>query len=177
MNTPDLARRVRVARGLEPGDLLFAGGRVVNVFTGTIERADVVVVDGWIAGVGPYEWTARERIDCSGRVVSPGLIDAHIHLESTLLVPAHFARLVVPRGTSAVVADPHEIVRYNSPPAVTHRVATGAHPSNKKVTISEVATVMEAEELITADELAALLGNDNQGATGALNGSTGTDND
>ena len=104
-----LARRIRVARGLEPGDLLIAGGQVVNVFTGAIERADVVIADGWIAGVGPHQWTARETVSAAGQFIIPGLIDAHMHLESTLLAPAELARVVVPHGTAAIVADPHEV--------------------------------------------------------------------
>ncbi len=104
-----LARRLRVANGTEPGDLLLAGGRVANVFTGAVVTADVIVADGWIAGIGPYDWQAAERIDLDGRTIIPGLIDAHIHVESTLLVPAHLAAVVVPHGTSTLIADPHEI--------------------------------------------------------------------
>ncbi len=104
-----LQRRIRVALGQEPGDMLLAGGTVVNVFTGAVERADVVIADGWIAGVGPYEWQARDRIDIEGRVVMPSLIDAHMHVESTMLTPGELARVIVPRGTGALVADPHEI--------------------------------------------------------------------
>lgn len=104
-----LQRRLRVARGLEPGDLVLRGGRVVNVFTGQIEPAEVVMADGWIAGVGPYAWEARTEIRLDGQPIVPGLIDGHMHLESTLLAPAELARVVVPQGTAAVVADPHEI--------------------------------------------------------------------
>ncbi len=104
-----LQRRIRVARGKEPGDLLMAGGQVVNVFTERIEPANVVIADGWIAGVGPYDWQARQTIQLSGRVVVPGLIDAHMHLESTLLTPAELARLIVPHGTTAIISDSHEI--------------------------------------------------------------------
>lgn len=104
-----IARRIRVALGREPGDLLLTGGRVVNVFTRRVEAADVVVADGRVAGVGPGSWTARRTIPIGGRVVIPGLIDTHMHLESTLLAPAELARLIVPRGTTAVVSDSHEI--------------------------------------------------------------------
>ena len=104
-----LARRLRVANGTEPGDLLLAGGRVANVFTGGVVTADIVVADGWIAGIGPYDWQAAERIELDGRTIIPGLIDAHIHVESTLLVPKHLAAVVVPHGTSTLIADPHEI--------------------------------------------------------------------
>ncbi len=104
-----IARRVRVARGLEPGDLLLRAGRIANVFTGRLDEANIVVADGYIAGLGPYEWQAAEVIDLGDKLVLPGLIDAHMHLESTLLTPAEFSRVAVPHGTSAVVLDPHEI--------------------------------------------------------------------
>jgi adenine deaminase len=104
-----LQRRIRVALGQEPGDLALTGGRVVNVFTRTIEQANVVLADGWIAGVGPHDWPAKQTIDLAGRAVLPGLVEAHMHLESTLLMPAELAKLLVPHGTTAVVADPHEV--------------------------------------------------------------------
>ena len=104
-----IARRIRVALGKEPGDLLLTGGRVVNVFTRRVEEADVVVADGRVAGVGRHGWSARETIPIDGRVVIPGLIDTHMHLESTLLTPAELSRLVVPMGTTAVISDSHEI--------------------------------------------------------------------
>jgi adenine deaminase len=109
MGTSELIRRVRVARGEEPGDLLLTGGRVVNVFTGTIEDVSIVIVDGVIAGVGRFDWHAAETIDVGGALITPALIDAHMHIESTLLTPAELARVVVPHGTGAVIADPHEI--------------------------------------------------------------------
>jgi adenine deaminase len=104
---PDLAHRIAVARGDEPADLVIAGGRVLSVFTREWIECDVAVVDGWIAGLGRYE--GRERLDAAGRYVVPGFIDAHVHIESSRLLPAEFARLVLPFGTTCVVADPHEI--------------------------------------------------------------------
>jgi adenine deaminase len=96
------------ARGDAPSDVLFRGGRLVNVFTGEVERADLAVLGGTIVGVGPgYE--ARQTVDLDGAYLAPGLIDAHVHIESSLVTPAEFARAVVPRGTTSVVADPHEI--------------------------------------------------------------------
>jgi len=103
----DLARRLAVARGDQPADLLICGGRVLSVFTREWLETDVAVVDGFVAGLGDYE--GRETLDASGRFVVPGFIDAHMHLESTKLLPDEFARLVLPLGTTAVVADPHEI--------------------------------------------------------------------
>ena len=104
-----LRRSVRVALGQEPGDCLLRGGQVVNVFTAQVQPADVVIADGWIAGVGPYDWSARQTIDLQGRAVLPGLIDSHMHLESTLLTPAELARLIVPHGTTATISDSHEV--------------------------------------------------------------------
>jgi adenine deaminase len=106
MDAP-LSRRLAVARGDEPADLVVRGGLVLSVFTREWLETDVAVVDGWIAGLGDYE--GRETIDASGRFVVPGFIDAHMHLESSKLLVDEFARLVLPFGTTAVVADPHEI--------------------------------------------------------------------
>jgi adenine deaminase len=104
-----LQHRIRVAQGEVPGDLLLADGKIVNVFTGVVEAGNVVIADGRIAGVGPYRWEAQNTIPLNGRPVLPGLVDSHMHLESTLLLPAEVARAVVPHGTSVIVADPHEI--------------------------------------------------------------------
>src|SRR5439155_20262162 len=104
-----IGRRVRVALGREPGDLLLTGGRVVNVFTRRTEDADVVIAGGRVAGVGRFHWEASRTIELNGGTVIPGLIDAHMHLESTLLTPAELSRLIVPRGTTAVISDSHEI--------------------------------------------------------------------
>ncbi len=102
-------RLVRVALGQEPADLLLQGGHVVNVFTLRVEPANVAIVDGQIAGVGPFSWPARETIDLRGQTLAPGFIDSHMHLESTLLTPAKLAQLIVPHGTTATISDSHEI--------------------------------------------------------------------
>ena len=117
-DTSTLRRRIRVARGLEPGDLTLVGGQVVNVFTQTIEPANVVIADGVIGGVGSYDWHAHRIIDVSGKFIVPGLIDAHMHVESTLLTPAELARIVVPHGTAMLIADPHEIANVMGVPGV-----------------------------------------------------------
>jgi adenine deaminase len=103
----DLARRLAVARGDEPADVVVRGGRVLAVFTREWLETDIAIADGWIAGLGDYE--GNEVVDASGRYVVPGFIDAHMHLESTKLLPDEFARLVLPLGTTAVVLDPHEL--------------------------------------------------------------------
>ena len=102
-----LQHRLAVARGDEPADVVVRGGRVLSVFTREWLEVDVAIVDGVIAGLGSYE--GRETVDAAGRYVVPGFIDAHMHLESTKLLVDEFARLVLPMGTTAVVADPHEI--------------------------------------------------------------------
>ncbi len=102
-----LSRRLAVARGDEPADLVIRGGRVLSVFTREWLSADIAVVDGHVAGLGSYE--GREVLDAAGRWVVPGFIDAHMHLESSKLLVDEFARLVLPFGTTTVVADPHEI--------------------------------------------------------------------
>src|SRR5213083_3359581 len=106
MDAP-LSRRLAVARGDEPADLVIRGGKVLSVFTREWLDADIAIADGWIAGLGEYE--GREVLDAAGRYVVPGFIDAHMHLESTKLLPDEFARLVLPLGTTAVVLDPHEL--------------------------------------------------------------------
>ena len=103
----ELQRRLAVARGDEPADLVVRGGRVFSVFTKEWLEVDVAVADGFVAGLGEYE--GRERWTCPGKYVVPGFIDAHMHLESVKLMVDEFARLVLPLGTTAVVADPHEI--------------------------------------------------------------------
>lgn len=95
------------AAGRQGIDLCLKNARVVNVLSGEIHRADIGVHQGKFAGFGHYE--AREYIDLAGAYVCPGLIDAHVHIESAMLVPERFAGAVMPRGTTAVIADPHEI--------------------------------------------------------------------
>jgi adenine deaminase len=102
-----LRRRLAVARGDEAADLVVRGGRVFSVFTREWLETNVAVVDGMVAGLGNYD--GRETLDAEGRFVVPGFIDAHMHLESVKLMVDEFARLVLPLGTTAVVADPHEI--------------------------------------------------------------------
>ncbi len=97
-----------VARGDRPADTLLTNVRLVNVFSGEILETEIALAGGRVAGVGPgYE--SETRVDLGGRYVGPGLVDAHVHIESALVRPAEFARAVVPRGVTTVVTDPHEI--------------------------------------------------------------------
>ncbi len=96
-----------VARGDEPADLVLAGGHVLSVFTKEWLDVDVAVVDGHVVGLGRYE--GREKLDVSGKYLVPGFIDAHMHIESSKLMLDEFSRAVLAHGTTAVVADPHEV--------------------------------------------------------------------
>ncbi len=102
-------RLVRVARRQDPADLVIRGAQIVSVTTREVLSADVAIAGGYIAAVGPT-YQGAEVYDAGGRYLSPGFIDAHIHIESSLMTPASFARAVRPRGTTGVVAEPHEIV-------------------------------------------------------------------
>lgn len=94
------------AMGKEPADLLLKNAQVINVLAGEIHLADVAIAEGRIIGFGDYQ--AAEVIDLNGAYLAPSLIDGHIHIESTNLTPRQFAYAVVPHGTGAVIADPHE---------------------------------------------------------------------
>ncbi|MFL5735335.1 MAG: adenine deaminase [Chloroflexia bacterium] len=107
----ELQDLLEVARGDRPADLLLTGGRLVNVLSGEIYPADVAIVGERIAGVSatPGRYKGREVLDLGGQYVAPGFFDAHVHIESSLLLPAEFANAVLPHGTTSVVSDPHEI--------------------------------------------------------------------
>ncbi len=100
---------IEVAKGDRPADLLLRGARVVNVFTGEVYPANIAIAGEWIAGVGEDYTEGREALDLEGVFLAPGLINGHLHLESSLLSPGEYARLALPRGTTTVVLDPHEI--------------------------------------------------------------------
>ena len=102
-----LEELIQYARGERPSELLLRNCRLVNVLSGEIEETGVAIVRSRIVGLGDYE--AEEVLDLDGAYVAPGLIDAHVHVESSLVPPSEFARAVVPRGTTTVVTDPHEI--------------------------------------------------------------------
>jgi len=99
---------IPVARGKQPADLLLKNARIVNVFSGEIERANIAIFRKRIAGIGDYS-EGKQVIDLHGAYVVPGLIDAHLHIESSMVSPVEFAKTVLPRGTTTVIADPHEI--------------------------------------------------------------------
>ena len=102
-----LAKRIAAALGQEHAELVLKNGSYVNVFTGEVEKGDIAIADGKIVGIGTY--SGEKEIDIGGRIAAPGLIDAHVHIESSQLSPEEFARLILPHGTTEIIADPHEI--------------------------------------------------------------------
>lgn len=123
MSRDSTARLLAVARGDEPADAVFTGGRVVNVLSGEIEDGvDVAVAGTRIAGVGA-DYRGERMIDLEGRYLLPGFIDAHVHIESSLVTPREFARAVVPRGTTTVVTDPHEIANVHGLEGIRYMLA------------------------------------------------------
>lgn len=114
-----------VAAGRTPADLVLKHAGVVNVFTREITVCDVAVADGYIAGLGEY--SGRVEVDCTGKTVCPGFIDAHMHMESVMSSPFELARAIVPRGTTTVIADPHEIVNVCGTAAVDYLLDATEH--------------------------------------------------
>jgi len=106
----DLSRLIQVARGRQPADLLLADARIVDLFNGEVIEGEVAVAEDRIAGMSPSgAYRAAEVHDLKGAYLAPGLIDGHVHIESSMVSVPEFARAVVPHGTTTVIADPHEI--------------------------------------------------------------------
>lgn len=108
MDKKQLKKRIDVAVGRIPADVVIRNAKVVDVCGGKILEGDIAVCDGIIAGVGSYE--GKKQYDAAGKYAIPGLIDGHIHIESACVSPEEMGRLIVPFGTTTIVADPHEIV-------------------------------------------------------------------
>jgi len=99
---------IKTAKGEEKADLVIKNANVINVLSEEIYEADIAIKDGIIAGVGK-DYDGIEIIDAKGKYISPSFIDGHVHIESSMLLPSEFAKMVVPSGTTTVIADPHEI--------------------------------------------------------------------
>src|SRR5690606_6750834 len=104
-----LTKLIDVAAGRKEADLVLKNGKIVDVYQGNILQGDVAIVDGKIAGIGE-SYEGKETVDLNGKYIAPGFIDPHIHVESSYVTPEEFGRLLVPHGTTTVMADPHEIV-------------------------------------------------------------------
>ena len=151
---------IGVAKGEIPADLLIKNTQVVNVFSGKIFTADVAITEKYIAGIGDYQ-TGKQIIDAKNLYLIPGLMDAHIHLESTLLTPSAFARAVLPHGTTSIFIDPHEIANVLGIKGINYMLkATENLPLNVFILVPSCvpATNLETSGAsITAEKIAKLL--------------------
>lgn len=167
MNRESFLHLIAVARGDEPADLVLRNARVVNVFTGEILEADVALAGEWIAAVGSgYE--GRAESDLQGQFVVPGLIDAHVHVESSMVSPPQFARAVVPHGVTTVVSDPHEIANVAGADGIRYMLAASEGlpltifvnlPSCVPAThMGASGAILEAEDLLALRDLPRVTG-------------------
>ncbi len=149
-----------VARGDEPADVLLSNACVVNVFTGEIEEMDVAIAGDHIAAVGK-DYHGETVIDLEGQIIVPGLIDTHVHIESSMVSPPQFARTVVPRGTTTVISDPHEVANVAGADGIRYMItASEALPLTIFVNLPSCvpATHMgTAGARLEADDLSALV--------------------
>ncbi|MDQ3614978.1 MAG: adenine deaminase [Chloroflexota bacterium] len=162
------ARRIAIAQGREPADAVITGARVLNVFTQELIAGDLAIADGTIVGVGTWP-DAQDRIDRSGCILAPSFIDAHIHIESSMLWVPEFARAVVPHGTGAVIADPHEVANVagidgiaamrgaaTGLPLSIHWAAPSCVPASDAESPGASLTVEEISEVLAWNETAGL---------------------
>ena len=169
----DLPRILAVARGDEPADLVLRNARLINVLSGEIHPAEIAVAGEAVAGVSTARtWQGTREIDLGGRFVAPGLLDAHVHIESSLTTPAELARAVVPRGVTTAITDPHEIanvlglegirfmlrdaegapldMRINAPSCVP---ATALETSGARLEASDLAALLDEPRLLGLAEV------------------------
>jgi adenine deaminase len=107
MNKNQLIRRIEVAAGRSPADLVIKNGQILDVFNGEIMDGDIAIADGYIAGIG--EFAGETIIDAKGCVVAPAFIDGHVHIESSMVIPPEFAKVLLLHGVTTAITDPHEI--------------------------------------------------------------------
>lgn len=120
MDKDILRKRIDVAAGRALADIVIKNGKVVDVYSGNIREADVAIVDGIIAGIGNYD--GREIIYAKDKYIVPGFIDSHIHIESSYVTPEEISRLLVPHGTTTIIADPHEIANVSGIDGVNYMI-------------------------------------------------------
>ena len=119
MSAHELARRIDQASGADAADLVIKNARILNTATGTIDRGDIAVCGEVIVGTHD-SYRGRREIDARGRIVAPGFIDGHLHIESSLVTPGEFERGVLPRGTTTAICDPHEIANVLGVPGIRY---------------------------------------------------------
>lgn len=154
----DKQRIMNMARGLEKASLVFKHGKIINVYSKEIEEKDLAIHDGIILGIGDYQ--GIEEIDVSGYYLAPGLIDGHVHIESSMLTPSGFARIVVPKGTTTVIADPHEIANVSGIKGIEFMLKNSEHiPLNVYMMIPSCVPATKDEHsgaVITAEDIVRL---------------------
>ncbi len=155
----DLQNRVDVAAGRVPADIVLTGGRIVNVFSGEVHEGDVAIAGDRIVGIGRYH--GREEVALAGRFVCPGLMDGHVHIESSMLNVPQYARTVVQRGTTAVFADPHEIANVMGAEGIRYMLSASKHaPIHVFITLSSCVPASRFETPgaeLTAEDMQPLL--------------------
>ncbi len=109
-----------VARGDTLADLVLKNCQIIDVFSSKIEIGDIAITDGVIVGIGTYQGV--KEIDIKNRFVSPGFIDGHVHIESSMLTPPQFAKIIVPKGTTSIIADPHEIANVSGVEGIKYMI-------------------------------------------------------
>jgi adenine deaminase len=107
MDKNQLIRRIEVAAGRSPADLVIKNGKILDVFNGEIISGDIAIADGYIAGIGEY--IGETMIDANGCVITPAFIDGHVHIESSMVIPNEFAKVLLLHGVTTAITDPHEI--------------------------------------------------------------------
>jgi adenine deaminase len=113
--------KVKIARGEKTASLVLKNAKIVNVFSGLIEVGDIAIDDGCVVAIGTY--SGLHEINLAGKFVAPGLIDGHVHIESSMLTPPEFAKIILPKGTTSIVADPHEIANVNGVEGIRYMMA------------------------------------------------------
>lgn len=103
----DLSKKIKVALGQDSCDLVLKNATFINVFTQKLDYGDIGICGDTIVGIGTYH--GKLEIDCTGKYVSPGFIDAHVHIESTMVIPEKYSKVALANGVTTVIADPHEI--------------------------------------------------------------------
>jgi len=172
----DQQRLLRCARGAEPCDLVLKNARIINVFDTSITSGDVGICGDRIAGIGSYE--GQREIDLGGAYLCPGFIEGHIHIESSMLSPARFAEVVVPRGTTTVVCDPHEIANVLGTAGIEYMLAAAQHTDLDLFAVIPScvpATHMETSgATLSAEEISRLLDKDGIAGLGEMMNFPGT---
>ncbi len=169
--TNDVRRRIQVARGEQRADLVLRNAKLVNVCSGEIYEADVAIADGRIVGIQELSgkhvsegYAGLVERDLEGRWLAPGLIDGHMHIESTMLVLPEFARIVVPRGVTTVMLDPHEFANVMGIEGIRYVLESGRGlPLSTYVLLSSCVPASSYESpyrVLTADDLLPLLGDE-----------------